>query len=117
VAVRVAVEKVVFVEVGVTVADGVARVWVYVGGSEVWVGNGVCVADLAVFVAVGEEARATITEVGVRVEPGRAYAGVGVGKKTPETTGSIPSTCPSSRRIISNTAGFRGATSSKGHCS
>ena len=117
VTVRVAEGEIVFVRVGVTVADGTARVWVYVGGGAVRVGDGVCVADLVVCVEVGEEARATITGVGVRVEPGPVYAGVGVGKKTPGTTGSTPSTCPSSRRIISNTAGFRGATSSKGHCS
>lgn len=46
--VRVAEGEVVFVEARVTVADGVARVWVTVGGSAVRVGNGVCVADLAV---------------------------------------------------------------------
>jgi len=112
VTVRVAEGKVVFVQAGVTVADGAARVWVYVGGSAVWVGSGVCVADLPVCAEVGEEVRDAITEVGVRAEPAWVYAGVGVGKKTPGTIGSIPSTCPSSRRIISNTAGFRGATSS-----
>ena len=103
--VRVAEGVIVFVRVGVTVADGTARVWVYVGGSAVRVGDGVCVADLTVCVEVGKE-------VGVLAKPGLVFAGVGVGKKTPGTTGSIPSTCPSSRRIISNTAGFRGATSS-----
>ena len=112
VTVRVAEGEVVFVQEGVTVADGAARVWVYVGGSAVWLGNGVCVGDLPVCVEVGEEVRDVITEVGVRAEPDRVYTGVGVGKKTPGTTGSVPSTCPSSRRIISNTAGFMGATSS-----
>jgi hypothetical protein len=111
VTVRVAEGEVVFVLDGVTVADGAARVWVYVGGSAVWVGNEVCVGDLPACVEVGE----AITEVGVRADPGRVGVGVGVGKKTPGTTGSTPSTCPSSLRIISNTAGFKGATSSYGH--
>jgi len=122
VTVRVAEGMVVFVQAGVrddvadckgvTVADGTVRVWVYVGGSAVRVGNWVCVADLAVCPEVGEEVREAITEVGVRADPDRVRVGVGVGRKTPGTTASIPSPRPSSRRIISNTAGFMGATSS-----
>ena len=104
--------KVVFVRVGAIVADGTDRVWVCVGGNLVWVGKGVCVAGLTVGTEVGEDVCDTTIETGVAAEPDRGRVPAGVGRKTPGTTGSVPSTCPSSRRMISSTAGFMGATSS-----
>jgi hypothetical protein len=88
VTVRVAEEEVVFVQEGVTVADGAARVWVYVGGSAVWVGNGVWVADGVFCEEVGEEVCEAITGVEMRLEPDWVRIGVGVGRNIPGTTSS-----------------------------
>jgi hypothetical protein len=99
------------------VAGGTGRamvtvpVWISVGfaGGGVWVAMSGVRVKLPVAVCVTSERRE-----GVRVTRGDSAAGVGVSKKTPGTTGSPTSGCPSSRRITSSTAGFMGATFSKG---
>ena len=120
-----AVELTVAVDVAAS-AGGVvaARVAVEVGGSRVAVA--MLVAVIAGFVGGGAVvAVASVqTEIGVWVNVGRCEGtgvrvgrsamlvgiGVGVSRKTPVTTGSLSTSCPSSRRITSNTAGSRGAT-------
>lgn len=91
--------------------DGVSVTGCVAGGT-IRVGDDVRMVNTSVRVQVGEEVCVTISGVGVRAEPDRNLVGVGVSRKTPGTTSSLPSTCPSSRRIASNTAGFIGATSS-----
>ena len=119
-AVRVFVELVVavlesvagFVAAGVGVADGAARVMVMVLVESIAssVGIGVMVANPLVRVEVGVIVNVDgYREAGVRVPIGSKSFGVGVNRKIPGTTRSDPTTCPSSRWITSNAAGFMGA--------
>jgi hypothetical protein len=100
--------------VGLSVGDSTLTVGtrVRVGGSTIPAEVGIGVAVAFNCTDVGEEVRVGPTGVGVRAPPERVRVGVGVGRKTPGTTRSAPPTCPSSRRIASNTAGFIGATTS-----
>jgi hypothetical protein len=74
-------------------------------GGGVLVKNAGVRVEVGVVVPVGRDGGA-----GVRVWSEDTLVGVGVNRKTPVTTGSSLTTCPFSRRITSNTAGFMGAT-------
>ena len=103
------------VSVGVVVAvrvggSGVAVV-VLVTANAGLVGDGVMVETAS----VTDEAGVWVSVrgcggAGVRVWRRDMLVGVGVSRKTPVITGSFSSACPSSRRIISSTAGSMGAT-------
>ena len=110
-------------EVAVSTGGDVAvRVGVTVGGSRVaatalvavyagLVGGGVIVAVASIRVETGVWVSVRgYGGTGVSMWRRIMLVGVGVSRKTPVTTGSFSSACPSSRRIISNTAGFMGAT-------
>ena len=99
------------VRTGVTVGESKVAAVVLVAVNTGLVGGGVIVAVASIRVETG-------VWVSVRGYGGRGVSmcrrdmlvGVGVSRKTPVTTGSFSSACPSSRRIISNTAGSMGAT-------
>jgi hypothetical protein len=99
------------VRVGVTVGGSGVVVAVFVDVSAGMVGGGVMVTVGSGRVETGVLVSVRVYRgTGVRVWSRDSRVGVGVNRKTPVTTGSFPLSCPSSRRIISNTAGSMGAT-------
>jgi hypothetical protein len=102
---------VVAVRVGVTVDGSGVSVTVLVVVNAGLVGGDVMVTVASVRVEVGVWVCVRgYGGTGVPVWRRDMLVGVGVNRKTPVTTGSLFSACPSSRRIISNTAGSMGAT-------
>jgi hypothetical protein len=81
-----------------------------VGDGIVEVNNGVRPGEVGVLVEDGIPVDVATTGTGVWTKPCGVFVGTGVGKKTPATTNSVSSRFPSSRMIISNAAGFIGAT-------
>jgi len=98
------------VRVGVTVGGSGVAVTVFVDVNAGLVGGGVLVTVASVRVEGVLVSVRGYRGTGVRVWRRDTLVGVGVNRKTPVTTGSFPLSCPSSRRIISNTAGSMGAT-------
>ena len=109
------------VKLAVTVPASTAKVGVVVGLD--WVVVAVDVKGVARFVDEGVSKAACCVRVAVGVavnvggNPGTRVLvwisvkpdGVGVNKKTPVTTNSVPTILPSSRWISSNAVGFMGA--------